>query len=132
MGETIRQKTFVALTMVWSLGALVFALLYTQLLAVIALPIAIALWFAAHSNRVTQATQLVLPVLLLPGALMCFIGFMQALGYGRMADEETTALSVGRAVFFFSGIALHLAAYWLMASEPRASDHVSGERATKL
>jgi hypothetical protein len=129
---TKTQKRFVTIVFGWMLLALAFAVIESRLLPVIAVPIAMALWYAAHSMRLTQTTQLVMPILLLPGALMCFIGFMQSFGYGRMADEPATAASFARAAFFIVGIVLHFFAYWLMANESRASDHMSGEQASKI
>jgi hypothetical protein len=130
--ETAVTKWFVAMTIVWTLVALAIALFAARAAAVVIVPIAAVLWYAAHAERVKQSTQLVLPVLLLPGALMCFVGVMQAVGYGRMSDDSIAAYAWQRAAFFGLGLLLHFAAFWLLANESRASDHLSGERATKI
>jgi hypothetical protein len=130
--ETAFTKWFVAMTIVWTLVALAIALFAARVAALVIVPIAAVLWYAAHAERVKQTTQLVLPVLLLPGALMCFVGAMQAFGYGRMSDEPIAAYAWQRASFFGFGLMLHFAAFWLLANESRASDHPSGERATKI
>jgi hypothetical protein len=125
-------KLFVWMTLVWTLVALIVAFVAARAMAVVIVPIAAVLWYAAHAERVKQSTQLVLPVLLLPGALMCFVGLMQAFGYGRMSDEPMAAHAWWRATFFGLGLLLHFTAFWLLANESRASDHPSGERATKI
>ncbi len=126
------NKLFVVAALLWLAAALAVAYLASRWVIVAIVPIAAALWFAANAERVRQSTQLVLPVLLLPGALMCFIGVMQALGYGQMVDEPMAAHRSLRVGFFGVGLALHFAAFWLLADESRASDHPSGERATKI
>jgi hypothetical protein len=125
-------KIFVVATLAWAVVALIVALFAARAAAIVVLPIAAALWYAAHAERVKQSTQLVLPVLLLPGALMCFVGMMQAFGYGRMSDEPMASHTWLRALFFGFGLLLHLAAFWLLANESRASDHPSGERAKRI
>ncbi len=126
------SKWFVLMTFAWTAIALIVALIAVRAIAIVVVPIAAVLWYAAHAERVKQSTQLVLPVLLLPGALMCFVGAMQAFGYGRMSDEPMASNTWLRAMFFGFGLLLHLAAFGLLANESRASDHPSGERATKI
>jgi hypothetical protein len=132
MNESQKRTVFLALLASWTMAAILFAFISSRLLAIVIVPIAIALWYAAHAARVKQSTQLVLPVMMLPGTLMCFVGAMQAFGYGQMAGEPDAPYLMIRAAFFVSGLLLHLAAYWLLAGESRASDHPSGERATKI
>jgi hypothetical protein len=93
-------RIFVAIAAVWVVAALAVALYASRAMVIVVLPIAAVLWFAVHAQRVKQSTQLVLPVLLLPGALMCFVGVMQAFGYGRMADEPMMSNAPLRAAFF--------------------------------
>ncbi|MGL4230723.1 MAG: hypothetical protein ACRDAM_13535 [Casimicrobium sp.] len=126
------SRLFAAALLLWIIVTLIYLAIERRGIALTIVPIAIALWYAAHASRVKQSTQLVLPVLLLPGALMCFVGFMQALGYGRMANEAIASLAGLRAAYFAFGLALHFAAYFLLANESRASDHVGGERATRI
>jgi hypothetical protein len=126
------RMVYLIVTAMWTLAALAAVIATLRSMALTVIPIAIVLWYAAHAERVKQSTQLVLPVLLLPGALMCFVGMMQAFGYGRMQDEPM-ALNVNARIAFFSvGLLLHFAAYYLLANESRASDHPSGTRATKI
>jgi hypothetical protein len=126
------KKLFLVATLLWVLTAVVVAIATSRGIALGAIPIAAVLLYAANAHRVKQSTQLVLPVLLLPGALMCFVGIMQAFGYGRMEDEPTALNLQARIVFFVVGLLLHFAAFWLLAQESRASDHPSGVRATTL
>jgi hypothetical protein len=126
------QRTVMALAGGWVLVALVYGLMLKRGIAVTALPIVGVMWFAIYSERLTQSTQLAMPVLMLPGTLMCLVGCLQALGYGAMSDEPMLAFSAARFVFFFVGLVLHFVAYWMLANESRASDHLSGERATKV
>jgi hypothetical protein len=136
MNQRTIHTAFVAALFVWALCALVAAISAWRVIALGALPVAWVMWHAANAYRVTQSTQLVLPVLLLPGALMCFVGMMQAFGYGRMADENL-AINASRdttlrAAFFIVGLALHFAAYLLLARENRASDHPTGDVAERV
>jgi hypothetical protein len=126
------RRLFLSATLLWTLAAVAVALFTARGIALGAIPIAAVLFYAANAHRVKQSTQLVLPVLLLPGALMCFVGIMQAFGYGRMEDEPTALNLQARIAFFIAGLLLHFAAFWLLAHESRASDHPSGARATKL
>lgn len=123
---------FITVMALWTLAALATAIATSRSIALTVIPVAVVLWYAAHGERVKQSTQLVLPVLLLPGALMCFVGIMQAFGYGRMEDEPVAFNLAARIAFFGVGLALHFAAYYLLANESRASDHLSGVRATKI
>jgi hypothetical protein len=132
MNESQKRTAFLALLASWTMAAILFAFIASRLFVVVIIPVAIALWYAAHAARVKQSTQLVLPVLLLPGTLMCFVGAMQAFGYGQMSGEPNAPFLMIRAAFFVSGLLLHFAAYWLLAGESRASDHPSGECATKI
>jgi hypothetical protein len=132
MNTKQQQKWFTALTALWVLAALVIAVIAARAMVLAIVPIAAALWYAVNANRVTQSTQLVLPVLLLPGALMCFVGVMQAVGYGRMIDEPAVSHVLARVAFFSFGLLLHFAAFWLLANESRASDHPSGECAERI
>lgn len=116
----------------WVLIALIYGVIVKRGIVVTSLPIAALMWLAIHSERLKQSTQLAMPVLLLPGALMCLVGCLQALGYGTMSDEPTLGFSLARFAFFLAGLVLHFIAYWMLANESRASDHLSGERATKI
>ncbi len=122
---------FVLLTL-WALAAVAVALASNRWLALMALPAAAIMAIAARSERLSQTTQLVWPVILLPGAVFMFIGAMQTMGYGRMENEPAVTYVYARALFFGTGVFLHLAAFALLASESRASDHPGGEIADRM
>ena len=121
--------TFVAL---WMLAAVAMALTSGRWTVLVAVPAALVMGVAARSERLTQSAQLLWPVILLPGAVFMFIGAMQTMGYGRMENEPAVTDVLARALFFGSGILLHLTAFVLLATESRASDHLSGEVADHM
>lgn len=122
---------FVLLTL-WALAAVAVALASDRWLALMALPAAAIMAVAARSERLSQTAQLVWPVILLPGAVFMFIGAMQTMGYGRMENEPAVTYVFARSLFFGTGVFLHLAAFALLASESRASDHPGGEIADRM
>lgn len=132
MKKTSATTIFLFVLAVWALVAAVVALSSGRLLVLAALPVAAILVGAARAERLTQAAQLVWPVLMLPGATFVFIGFMQSMGYGRMNDEPEVTLAALRITFFGTGLLLHLAAFALLANEPRARDHPGGEIAQRM
>lgn len=125
--ESRQHMGFNALLASWVVAALIFAFIESRFFVTLVIPVAFVLWQAANAVRLKQSTQLVLPILLLPGTLMCFVGAMQAFGYGRMADEALASFAMARAAYFIVGLALHFYALWRLANESRASDHPSGE-----
>lgn len=122
---------FVVLTL-WVTTAVAVALVSGRWFALISIPAAWLLVAAARAERMSQAAQLAWPVVMLPGATFVFVGFMQALGYGHMENEPVPEQLGMRAAFFAAGFLLHLAAFALLASEPRASNHPSGEIADRM
>lgn len=126
------NTVFLVLVAVWALAAAVVAISSDRWTATIALPAAAVMAVAARSERLTQSMQLLWPVILLPGAIFMFIGAMQTMGYGRMENEPAVTQVLARSLFFGTGILLHLAAFAFLASESRASDHVSGEVANRM
>ena len=92
-----------------------------------AIPAGIVMLATAYSEKLSQSAQLVWPVLLLPGATFAFIGLLQTLGYGRVEGEPFANIILARNGFFGGGLLLHLAAFALLATESRASDHPGGE-----
>jgi hypothetical protein len=127
-----RSRHFQWAVYAWLATALVFALFAMRPSALVIAPIALVLWWASRTERLTQSAQLAWPVLLLPGAVLCFIGAMQSMNYGRMENEPGTQFVEARFAFFSIGVLLHLYAFWLAANESRAIDHPSGERARKI
>jgi hypothetical protein len=126
------RRVYVVAVYLWLAVALLFAMFASRLSAVVIVPVAVMLWYAAHAWRLTQSAQLVWPVLLLPGAVLSFIGFMQSMHYGRMDNEPDVQFATARLIFFVVGIALHAGAFWFVATESRAIDHPSGARAHRL
>ena len=86
----------------------------------------------AYSEKLSQSAQLVWPVLMLPGATFALIGLLQTLGYGRVGGEPLANSLLTRHALFGGGLLLHLAAFALLATESRASDHPSGEIADRM
>jgi hypothetical protein len=132
MNESQRQAAFSAVLASWVMTALLVGLITSRFFAFVVIPVAIALWCAVRAVRFKQATQMLLPILLLPGTLMCFIGMMQAFGYGQMSDETNAPYAAARAAYFIVGLLLHFYALWWLANESRASDHLSGECAERI
>jgi len=126
------DTVFLILVALWTLAAVVVAFASGRWTALIAVPAAVAMAVAARSERLTQSAQLIWPVILLPGAVFMFIGAMQTMGYGRMENEPAVTGTLARGIFFGSGMLLHLAAFALLASESRASDHLSGDVADRM
>ena len=116
----------------WAAVALIVAITSDRWVALTALPAALIMLAAARSERLSQSAQLAWPVIMLPGATFVFIGFMQAMGYGRMENEPTAEHLTIRATFFAIGLLLHLAAFALLATESRASDHPGGEISDRM
>ena len=125
------QLFFVVLTL-WVTVAVVVALVSGRWFALTSIPAALVLVAAARAERLSQSAQLAWPVVMVPGATFVFVGFMQALGYGRMENEPVAEHMAIRVPFVAVGFLLHLAAFVLLASEPRASDHPSGEIADRM
>lgn len=126
------DTVFLACVALWTLAAVVVAFASGRWTALIAVPAAVVMAVAARSEYLTQSAQLLWPVILLPGAVFMFIGAMQTMGYGRMENEPAVTNALARGLFFGSGIVLHLVAFALLASESRASDHLSGEVADRM
>ncbi|TAG04455.1 MAG: hypothetical protein EAZ43_05080 [Betaproteobacteria bacterium] len=127
-----RVQCFVAAVSIWLLAALSFAILQSRPSALAIVPIAIVLFYASRIQYFTQSVQLVWPVLLLAGSVLCFIGVMQSMNYGRMDNEPDVQHISLRLAFFAVGLFLHAAAFWFVATESRASDHPSGARAERI
>lgn len=97
-----------------------------------AIPAGLMMLTTAYMEKLSQSAQLVWPVLLLPGATFTFIGLLQTLGYGHADGEPIANFLFARTVFFGGGLLLHLAAFALLATESRASDHPGGEIADRM
>lgn len=123
---------FTASAALWLLVALAFVVVELRPSALAIVPIALILMGAARIHRFKQSVQLVWPVLLLPGAVLCFIGLMQSMNYGRMENEPDVQFLSLRLAFFVVGLVLHGVAFFYVATESRASDHPSGTRATRI
>jgi hypothetical protein len=121
--------TLVAL---WAFSAIVVAAASGRWAALMAIPAAVVLVIAARAERLSQAGQLLWPIVLLPGAVFMFVGALQTMGYGRTENEPAVTDVLARSLFFGTGMLLHLVAFALLASEPRASDHLSGEIADRM
>jgi hypothetical protein len=126
------QRLFFALLAIWVVAAIMVAVASDRWVALVALPAALVMIGAARAEYLSQSAQLAWPVILLPGATFVFIGFMQAMGYGRMDSEPTASHLTLRATFFACGLLLHLASFALLAHESRASDHPGGEIADRM
>lgn len=125
------QLFFVVLSL-WVGVAVVVALVSGRWFALTSIPAALVLVAAARAERLSQSAQLAWPVVMVPGATFVFVGFMQALGYGRLENEPVAEHLAIRVTFFAVGFLLHLAAFALLATEPRASDHPSGEISDRM
>jgi hypothetical protein len=130
-GKT-RVHCFTVAIALWLIAALGFAFVESRPSALAIVPIAIVLFYASRIQKFTQSVQLVWPVLLLAGSVLCFIGVMQSMNYGRMENEPDVQHVSFRLAFFAVGLLLHAAAFWFVATESRASDHPSGTRATRI
>ena len=118
-------QVFFVLLALWTVVAIVVAFTSGRWIALTAIPAALVMLAAARAARLSQSAQLAWPVLLLPGACFVFIGFMQALGYGRMENEPAAEHLVIRGNVFRGRIAI---AFGLI----RAVGHrVSGERSSR-
>ena len=126
------RAVYAASMFAWLAVAVLFVVWALRPSALVVLPMVLVLWYAARSERLSQSAQLVWPVLLLPGMVSCFIGFMQSMNYGRMENEPDTQFVAARGVFFVVGLLLHFAAYVFLATESRAADHPSGDIANKI
>ncbi len=123
---------YTLLIFAWLSAALLFVLISGRPSGFVIVPMTGLLWFAARAELLRQNAQLVWPVLMLPGAVLCFVGFMQSMGYGHMQNEPDAQFEVARLAFFTLGLMLHFAGYVFFATEPRAADHVSGAMADKI
>jgi hypothetical protein len=123
---------FIGCVLLWLAVAVAFAIFASRPSALAIVPLACVLGAAARIHRFKQSSQLVWPVLLLPGAVLCFIGLMQSMNYGRMENEPDTQFVSLRLAFFAAGLLLHGIAFVYVAMESRASDHPSGARATRI
>jgi hypothetical protein len=126
------RSYFTVATWAWLAAALLFVAFALRPSGLVIAPMALALWFTARAERLTQSAQLVWPVLLLPGSVLCFVGAMQAMSYGRMENEPDTQFVALRLAFFLLGLFLHFVGYVFLATESRALDHASGTRAEKI
>jgi hypothetical protein len=116
----------------WLAVALLFVFMAMRPSALVIAPISLFLWYAARPEKLKQTAQMVWPILLLPGAVLCFVGAMQSMNYGRMENEPDTQFVVARLAFFIVGLVLHAIALWMVATESRAVDHPSGDIADKI
>lgn len=132
MKKSRAKQVFFVVLALWVAIAVIVALASSRWIALVVLPAALVMVVAARAERLSQTAQLAWPVILLPGASFVFIGFMQALGYGRMENEPAVENVAIRVTFFATGLLLHLAAFALLATEPRASDHPGGEIADRM
>lgn len=112
--------------------AVVVAVVSGRWFALTSIPAALVLVAAARAERLSQSAQLAWPVVMVPEATFVFVGFMQALGYGRLENEPVAEHLAIRVTFFAVGFLLHLTAFALLATEPRASDHPSGEISDRM
>lgn len=136
MKAVMQRRTLVRLFDItlasWLLVAVLAAVVSGRWMALIALLAAALLFMAGRAERLTQSMQLAWPVMLLPGAMFAFVGLMQAMGYGQMDGEPDVSTRAAKVVFFAIGLALHLVAFALLATESRAADHPGGECAREM
>lgn len=132
MNKARATRFFFGVLVLWVTVAAAVALVSGRWFALISIPAALVLVAAARAERLSQAAQLTWPVVMVPGATFLFVGFMQALGYGRLDNEPIADHVAIRVAFFAVGFLLHIAAFALLANEPRASDHPSGKIADRM
>ncbi len=132
MNKARATKLFFVVLTLWVAVATAVAIASGRWFALTSIPAALVLVAAARAERLSQSAQLAWPVVMVPGATFVFVGFMQALGYSCMENEPVAEHVALRVAFFAVGFLLHLAAFALLASEPRASDHPSGEIADRM
>jgi hypothetical protein len=132
MTKARATQLFFVVLILWVTIAVAAAFISGRWFALTSVPAALLLVAAARAERLSQSAQLAWPVVMVPGATFVFVGFMQALGYGRMDNEPLATYPAIRVAFFAVGFLLHLAAFALLASEPRASNHPSGEIADRM
>ncbi len=132
MNKARATQVFFVVLALWVAVAVAVAMVSGRWFALTSIPAALVLVAAARAERLSQSAQLAWPVVMVPGATFVFVGFMQALGYGRMENEPVAEHLEIRVTFFAVGFLLHFAAFVLLASEPRASNHPSGEIADRM
>ena len=132
MNHTKLRSAFLAALALWLAAAVIVALSSDRWVMLVAIPAGLIMVATAYSEKLSQSAQLVWPVLLLPGATFALIGLLQTLGYGRADGEPIAHFLVARNAFFGGGLLLHLAAFALLATEARASDHPGGEIADRM
>ena len=116
----------------WLGTAVIVAISSERWVMLASVPVGLMMLATAYTEKLSQSAQLVWPVLLLPGATFALIGLLQTLGYGRADGEPLANFLVARNAFFGGGLLLHLAAFALLATESRASDHPGGEIADRM
>ena len=132
MNPTKLRSAFLVALALWLGTAVIVAISSERWVMLAAIPAGLMMMATAYSEKLSQSAQLVWPVLLLPGATFALIGLLQTLGYGRADGEPTANFLSARHAFFGGGLLLHLAAFALMATESRASDHPGGEIADRM
>ncbi len=132
MNPTKLRSVFLSALALWLATAIILAISNERWVMLAAIPAGLMMVATAYSEKLSQSAQLVWPVLLLPGATFAFIGLLQTLGYGRADGEPIANFLFARNVFFGCGLLLHLAAFVLLATESRASDHRGGEIADRM
>jgi len=132
VNHTKLRSAFLATLALWLVTATIVAISSNRWVMLAAVPAGLMMLATAYTEKLSQSAQLVWPVLLLPGATFAFIGLLQTLGYGRAEGEPVANFLWARNVFFGCGLLLHLAAFALLATEPRASDHPGGEIADRM
>ena len=132
MNPTKLRSAFLVALALWLGTAVIVAISSERWVMLAAIPAGLMMMATAYSEKLSQSAQLVWPVLLLPGATFALIGLLQTLGYGRADGEPTANFLSARHAFFGGGLLLHLAAFALLATESRASDHPGGEIADRM
>jgi len=132
VNHTKLRSAFLAALALWLVTATIVAISSNRWVMLAAIPAGLMMLATAYSEKLSQSAQLVWPVLLLPGATFAFIGLLQTLGYGRADGEPMANFLFARNAFFGGGLLLHLAAFALLATESRASDHPGGEIADRM
>ena len=132
MNPTKLRSAFLVALGLWLGTAVIVAISSERWVMLAAIPAGLMMMATAYSEKLSQSAQLVWPVLLLPGATFALIGLLQTLGYGRADGEPTANFLSARHAFFGGGLLLHLAAFALLATESRASDHPGGEIADRM
>lgn len=132
MNPTKLRSAFLAALALWLAAAVIVAINSDRWVVLAAIPAGLVMVATAYSEKLSQSAQLVWPVLLLPGATFALIGLLQTLGYGRADGEPLADFLLARNAFFGGGLLLHFAAFALLATESRASDHPGGEIAERM